>query len=50
MKERIVAGVLVGLLALGIAIGTKSTDVVFVVVSVGFFALCIAYAEWCERL
>jgi hypothetical protein len=50
MKEKTIVGIIVGLLALAIAIGTKSTDLVFVAVAVGFFALCIAYVEWCGRL
>jgi len=51
MKERTIISGIVGALALiGIVAVTKSTDVIFVGVSVAFFGLCIAYAEWCERL
>jgi hypothetical protein len=50
MKEKRIVGIVVVLLAaiLGIFIG--GTDAIYVVVSLLFFGLCIAYAEWCERL
>ncbi len=50
MKDRSIAGVLVGILALGGAFATRSTDVIFVAASIAFFVLCIGYAEWCGRL
>jgi hypothetical protein len=36
--------VFAGLLAAGV------TDGVFIVAGIAFFALCIAYTEWCGRL
>jgi uncharacterized membrane protein YccC len=51
MKERTIVGCIVGaLVLLGVTVVTKSTDVIFVVASIAFFILCIAYAAWCERL
>ncbi len=50
MKERtIVTGVVSLLFAVAILF-TGNTDVIFVGASVLFFIICIAYAEWCERL
>jgi hypothetical protein len=50
MKERTFVGGLVAFLILGSLLATGSTDGIFVAVTVGFFLLCIAYAEGCERL
>jgi hypothetical protein len=51
MKERTIAGVIVSLIALiGVIVASRSTDVIFITSAVGFFGICIAYAEWCERL
>lgn len=50
MKERTVVGAVVILLILGVVVATFSTDLIFILATVLFFALCIAYAEWCERL
>jgi succinate-acetate transporter protein len=50
MKERTLIGYLMALLILGGLLTTKSMDAIFVAVTVGFFLLCIAYAEGCERL
>jgi hypothetical protein len=41
---------LVAFLVIGSLLDTGTTDGVFVAATVGFFLLCIAYAEWCERL
>jgi hypothetical protein len=50
MKERTIVGGVVITLIFVIAVATKSTDIVFPAASIAFFAICIAYAEWCERL
>ena len=50
MKERMFAGGFVLLLVIAGLVAVKSTDAIFVAVTVGFFLLCIAYAEGCERL
>ena len=50
MKERTFVGGLVSFLVIGSLLATKSTDAIFVAVTIGFFLLCIAYAEGCERL
>jgi len=49
-KERaIVAGIVAFLIMVGL-IASNFTDGIYVAASLAFFALCIAYAEWCERL
>jgi hypothetical protein len=50
MKERTIVTILVGLLAAILATVLGGTDGIYVVASLLFFGLCIAYAEWCERL
>jgi len=50
MKERIIVKCVVGLLAFAIILATGNTDLIFIGASVLFFAIAIAYAEWCERL
>ncbi len=50
MKERTIAACLVTLLLIGGLFATKSTDAIFVVATLVFFLICIAYAEWCSRL
>jgi hypothetical protein len=50
MKERAVVGAVVALLVMGVIVATFSTDLIYIAAAVFFFALCIAYAEWCERL
>lgn len=50
MKERTIVGIIVGLLAFVIALGTGNTDIIFVAVSIALFAVGIAYAEGCEKL
>ncbi len=50
MKERsIVIGIVSILTSVGI-LGSGNTDLIYVGASVLFFAICIAYAAWCERL
>jgi hypothetical protein len=50
MKERMFAGGMVALLILAFLILIRSTDAIFVGVSVVFFLICLAYAEGCDRL
>jgi hypothetical protein len=51
MKERnVVISVVLLLASVGLVAITRSTDVIYVAVTLVFFGLCIAYAEWCERL
>jgi hypothetical protein len=50
MKERTVIKSIVGLLAAVVIVATGNTDLIYIGASVLFFAICIAYAEWCERL
>jgi hypothetical protein len=40
----------VALLAGAVGLGIGNTDVIFVAVNIGLFALGIAYAEGCEKL
>ena len=50
MKERAIVTTVVGLLLALLAIFIGGTDALYVVSGILFFGLCIAYAEWCERL
>jgi len=50
MKERMFIAGLVTLLGLGGLQAMGSADGVYVAASILFFVICIAYAEWCERL
>jgi hypothetical protein len=50
MKERAIVSTVVGLLLAFLAIFIGGTDAIYVVSGLLFFGLCIAYAEWCERL
>ncbi len=50
MEERIVIQGVVGLLAVALIFATGNTDLIYVGCAVLFFALCVAYAAWCERL
>jgi succinate-acetate transporter protein len=50
MKERIIVGCFVAIPVIACLVAARSTDLIFVAVTVGFFLLCIAYAEGCERL
>jgi hypothetical protein len=50
MKERnIVIGATI-LLASAVLVATWNTDLIYIVAGILFFIVCIAYAEWCERL
>jgi hypothetical protein len=50
MNERNIIKIIAGLLAAVLAIAIGGTDALYPVVALLFFGLCIAYAEWCERL
>jgi hypothetical protein len=50
MKERTIVKGVVGLLIAAAVLLTRNTDVIYVGAGALFFIVCIAYAEWCERL
>jgi hypothetical protein len=50
MQERTIVKSVVGVLCAAVVVATRNTDVIYVAVGVLFFVVCIAYAEWCERL
>jgi len=50
MKERTLVGGFVLLLLIAGLAAAKSPDAIFIAVTVGFFLLCVAYAEGCGRL
>jgi hypothetical protein len=50
MKEKIIVKSTVGLLAAILVAVIGGTDGIYVLSSLLFFGVCIAYAEWCERL
>jgi hypothetical protein len=50
MKEKVIVTVAVSLLAAVLAAVIGGTDGIYIVASLLFFGLCVAYAEWCERL
>ena len=50
MNERTIIKIIIGLLAAVLAVAIGGTDALYPVVAILFFGLCIAYAEWCERL
>jgi hypothetical protein len=50
MKEKTIITIVVGLLAAVLVAALGGTDGIYVVLSLLFFGICIAYAEWCERL
>ncbi len=50
MKEKVIVTVVVSLLGAILAAVLGGTDGIYVVASLLFFGLCLAYAEWCERL
>jgi hypothetical protein len=47
--EEFITGLIIFLI-MGSLIATRSTDGYFVAASIAFFLVCVAYAEWCERL
>ena len=50
MKERTLVKSIVGLLAAVLVLASGNTDLIYAGSSVIFFGICVAYAEWCERL
>ena len=50
MKEKIVVTIAVSVLAAVLAAVLGGTDGIYIIASLLFFGLCVAYAEWCERL
>ena len=50
MNERTIIKCVVALLAAVVVLATGNTDLIYIGASVLFFVICIAYAEWCERL
>jgi hypothetical protein len=50
MKERTLVGGLAACLVIGGLLASKSADAIFIAATVGFFLLCIAYAEGCGHL
>ncbi len=50
MNERTIVKSVAALLATVVVVTVGGTDALFVAVSILFFAICIAYAEWCQRL
>ena len=50
MKEKAIITVAVSLLGAVLVAVIGGTDGIYVVASLLFFGLCLAYAEWCERL
>jgi hypothetical protein len=50
MKERTLVTGAVALLVAAVGLATRTTDVIYIAASIAFFGICIAYAEWCERL
>ena len=50
MKERTAVKIIVALLAIVAVFVTGNADLIYLLTSLLFFGLCMAYAEWCERL
>jgi hypothetical protein len=50
MKNRKFAAVAVGFVVVAGLFISRNTDALFVAAGALFFVICIAYAEWCERL
>lgn len=50
MNERTIIKCVVALLAAAVVVATGNTDLIYVGASVIFFGVCVAYAEWCEKL
>ena len=50
MKERTIIKSITILLAAVVVLATGNTDLIYPICAVLFFAVCIAYAAWCERL
>ena len=50
MKEKNIVKSIVSVLIAAVILLTGNTDIIYVGVGALFFVICIAYAEWCERL
>jgi hypothetical protein len=50
MKNRLLGALILVLVLLAGALAAISRDALYIESVIAFFALCIAYAEWCERL
>jgi hypothetical protein len=50
MKERTIIKCVVGLLASALILATGNTDLIYTGATLLFFAICIGYAAWCEKL
>jgi hypothetical protein len=50
MKTRLLTAAIVLLVIAAVILATLSRDALYVDAAVFFFAICIAYANWCERL
>ena len=50
MKDRTIIKYIVGVLASILVLATGNTDLIYVGAALLFFGICVAYAEWCERL
>jgi len=49
-KDRTIVLSVVAILVIGSLLDAGLTDGVFIAASIAFFAICIAYTEWCGRL
>jgi hypothetical protein len=50
MNERTVVKCVVAALASVVILASGNTDLIYILAGALFFALCMAYAAWCERL
>jgi hypothetical protein len=50
MKERAIIKGIVVLLGAVVIVGIGNTDLIYIGAAALFFAICVAYAAWCERL
>ena len=50
MKERTIIKCALGLLVFIPILATGNTDLLYILATLLFFAICIGYAAWCERL
>ena len=50
MKDRTIIKGVVVLLAAAVILGIGNTDLIYIGAALLFFAICVAYASWCERL
>jgi len=50
MKKRLLGALILVLVLVAGALAAISRDALYVDSVIAFFVICIAYAEWCERL